>query len=282
MVNSDHRTHFVTTTDGVTIGGTVRGQGPPLVFLHGAFGDGDLEWQALLPHLTDRFSCHLPSWRGRGLSGDHPDVGLGRRLDDVIAYVDSIGAATGLVGLFGGAWFALAAAKARPEWVTGVACIGTAVFNLMDEQEQADLRDGVSRMGELVAEGSLTDAMRAFAGSVLHDWEIAVAEDTGYLDAAGRYAPNLVKVFQQLMEYDGPDLDDPAVLATLSTPVLVVHGSESKPFWKRFFTRSAQHVVEHVPKARMREITGAGIIAPLTHPETLANALTEFFEAAPS
>jgi pimeloyl-ACP methyl ester carboxylesterase len=273
---STQRTHFVTTTDGVSIGGTVHGQGPPLVFLHGAIGDGDLDWREPLPYLTDRFTCHLPSWRGRGLSGDHPDVGLGRRLDDVIAYVDSIGAATGLVGLFGGAWFALATAKARPELVTGVACIGTAVFNLMDEHEQAALREGISRMGELAAEGSLPNAMRAFAGSLLHDWEIAVAEGAGYLDAAGRYAPNLLKVFQQLMEYDGPDLDDPAVLATLSAPVLVVYGSEIKPSWKSFFTRSAQHVVEHVPNARMHEITGAGIIAPLTHPEALARALTEY------
>jgi pimeloyl-ACP methyl ester carboxylesterase len=279
---NNQRTHFVTTTDGVTIGGTVHGQGPPLVLLHGAFGDGDLDWQGLLPHVTDRFTCHLPSWRGRGLSDDHPDVGLGRRVDDVLAYVDSIGAATGLAGLFGGAWFALAAAKARPEAVTAVACIGTAVFSLMDEQEQAALGNAVAGMGELAGEGRLTDAMRAFAGSFLHDWEIAVAEDTGYLEAAGRYAPNLLKVFQQLTEYDGPDPDDPAVGATISAPVLVVHGSESKPSWKRFFTRSAQHVVEHVPNARMYEIPRAGIIAPLTHPAALADALTEFFEASPS
>jgi pimeloyl-ACP methyl ester carboxylesterase len=276
----NQRIHSVTTSDGVTIGGTVHGQGPPLVFLHGAIGDGDLDWQGLLPHLTSRFTCYLPSWRGRGLSDDHPDVSLGRRVDDVLAYVDSIGAATGLVGLFGGAWFALAAAEARPEAVTAVASVGTAVFRLMDEQEQAALRDGVARTGELAAEGSLTDAMRAFAGSFFHDWEIAVAEEAGYFEAAGRYAPNLFNVFQQLMEYDGPDLDDPAVLATISAPVLVVHGSESKPFWKHFFTRSAQHVVEHVPDARMHEIRGAGIIAPLTHPTELAETLAEFFSPA--
>lgn len=277
---TNHRTHDVTTTDGVTIGGTVHGQGPPLVFLHGAFGDGDLDWRELLPHLTDRFTCHLPSWRGRGLSGDHADVSLGRRLDDVVAYVDSIGAASGLVGLFGGAWFALAAAKARPDSVTGVACIGTAAFNLLDEQEQSALGAGLGRMRALAGEGRLTDAMRAFAGSFLHDWEIAAAEDTGYLEAAGRYAPNLLKVFEQLPQYEGPDPEDPAVLATISAPVLVVHGSEAKPFWKRFFTDSAHHVVEHLPDARLHVIPSAGVIAPLTHPEALSEALSEFFSPA--
>jgi pimeloyl-ACP methyl ester carboxylesterase len=274
---SEQRIHYVTTTDGVTIGGTVHGQGPPLVFLHGAFGDGHLDWQGLLPHLTGRFTCYLPSWRGRGLSSDHPDVSLGRRLDDILAYVDSIGAPTGLVGLFGGAWFALAIARAQPDAVTAVASVGTAVFGLMDEQEQAALGDAIARMGELAAEGRLTDAMRAFAGTILHDWEIAVAEDSGYLEAAGRYAPNLLNVFQQLLEYEGPDPDDPVVASAISTPVLVVHGSESKPSWTRFFTLSARHVADHVPNARLLEIPGAGIIAPLTHPEALAEALTELF-----
>ena len=94
----NRRTHYVTTTDGVTIGGTVHGQGPPLVFVHGMEADGDTDWQALLPHLTGRFTCYLPSYRGRGLSGDHPDLSPGRMVDDILAYVDSIEAPTGLVG----------------------------------------------------------------------------------------------------------------------------------------------------------------------------------------
>jgi pimeloyl-ACP methyl ester carboxylesterase len=42
----------------------------------------------------------------------------------------------------------------------------------------------------------------------------------------------------------------------------------------------AQYVVDHVPHARMQEIPGAGHAAPLTHPEVLAAALTEFFSPA--
>lgn len=82
---SNQRTHYVTATDGVTIGGTVHGQGPPLVFVHGMMADGDIDWQALLGHLTGRFTCYLPSYRGRGLSGDHPDLSIGRLVDDILA-----------------------------------------------------------------------------------------------------------------------------------------------------------------------------------------------------
>ena len=104
---SNQRSHYVTTTDGVTIGGTVHGQGPPLVFVHGMVADGDTDWQALLPHLTGRFTCYVPSYRGRGLSGDHPDLSPGRMVDDILAYVDSIEAPTGLVGWSSGAYLAV-------------------------------------------------------------------------------------------------------------------------------------------------------------------------------
>jgi pimeloyl-ACP methyl ester carboxylesterase len=49
---SNQRTHDVATFDGVTIRGAVCGQGPPLVFLPGGIGDGDLDWPTLLPTVT--------------------------------------------------------------------------------------------------------------------------------------------------------------------------------------------------------------------------------------
>ncbi len=272
---SNQRTHYVTTTDGVTIGGTVHGQGFPLVFVHGIIGDGDLDWQALLPHLTNRFTCHLPSMRGRGLSGDHPDLSLGRLVDDVLAYVDSIGEPTGVVGWSGGASQALALA-AQSDVVDAVAAVEPVANSLFDEQERAALGEAVARMGELAAEGRLAAAARAFAGFPLTDEDIAMAEGAGYFEAAGRYVPNMLNFFQQQMEDEGPTPDDPAVLGAISAPVLVLLGSDTKPY----ATRAARHVADHVPNARIQAIPGAGHAAPLTHPEALAEALTEFFAPA--
>jgi pimeloyl-ACP methyl ester carboxylesterase len=270
---SNQRTHYVTTTDGVTIGGSVHGQGPPLVFLQGIIGDGDLDWQALLPHLTVRFTCHLPSWRGRGLSGDHPDLSWGRLVGDVVAYVDSIDEPLGLVGWSAGGGLALAAAGAQPDAVDAVAIVGPVMPWLMDGQERAVLGAAVARMGALAGEGRLTDAARAFAGFPLTDADIAVAENAGYFEAAGRYVPNVVNVQQQAMGYKGPTPDDPAVLGAISAPVLVLRGSDSKTY----DIAAARHVVAHVPNARIQEIPGAGHAIPLTHPMALAGALIEFF-----
>ena len=266
------RTHFVTTSDGVAIGGTVHGQGPPLVFWHGAYGDGDLDWQRLLPHLTGRFTCYLPSWRGRGLSEDHPDLSYVRRVADVVEYVEGVGERTGLVGWSGGASVAVAAA-AQSDSLSAVALFEPTMGSVLDEQERVAFSEAVSRMGELASQDKLTDALRAAAHFPFNDEEIAVAEDAGYFEAAGRYVPNLLKAFGQLMEYEGPTSDEPAVLAQISCPVLVAHGSKTKPPW----IRSAKHTADHIPDAHIQKITGAGHAAPLTHPEPLADALTQFF-----
>jgi pimeloyl-ACP methyl ester carboxylesterase len=139
---SDQRTHDVTTTDGVTIVGTVHGQGPPLVFTQGGIGDGDLDWQALVAHLTGRFTCHLPSVRGRGISSDHPDLAFGRLVEDMVAYVDSIGQTTGLVGWsHGGLVLAVAA---QSDAVDAVAAVEPTIFSLMDDAEQAAFGEAVA------------------------------------------------------------------------------------------------------------------------------------------
>ena len=273
---SSQRTHYVTTTDGVTIGGTVHGQGRPLVFVHGMLADGDIDWQALLPHVTSRFTCYLPSCRGRGLSGDHPDLSPGRMVDDILTYVDSIAAPTGLVGWSSGAYLALAVAAAQPDAVEAVAPFEPGILRLMDEQEQAAHADAGARMAELAAEGSLTGAARAFAGWPFNDEEVAMAEDAGYFEAAAPYVPNLLNLLRQWGQHQGPTPDDPAVLGAISAPVLVLHGADTKPF----LTASARYVADHVLDARVHAIPGTGHAAPLTHPEALAEALTEFFARA--
>ena len=274
---SNQRTHYVTTADGVTIGGTVHGQGPPLVFVHAGLGDGDLDWQPLRPHLTGRFTCHLPSQRGRGLSGDHPNLSFGRMVDDIIAYVDSIEEPTGLVGYSEGAILALGAVAAQPDAVSAVAAFEPGFPDFADEQQQAEIGETLAHIGELAAQGDPTAAVRALLGFTFSDEEMAVVEDTGYLQASGRYLPNLLTLFQRWTESGGLTAPDPAVLGAISTPVLVLLGSETS---SPFLTASARHVADHAPNARLRQIPGAGHAAPLTHPEALADALTGFLASA--
>jgi pimeloyl-ACP methyl ester carboxylesterase len=272
---ANQRTHEVTTTDGVTIVGTVHGQGPPLVFTQGGIGDCALDWGALLAHLTGRFTCHLPSVRGRGLSSDHPDLGFGRLVADMVAYVDSIGETTGLVGWSHGGM--VLAVAAQSDAVDAVAAVEPTIFSLMDDTERAALGEAVARTAELAAQGDMTGAARAFGGFPFNDAEIAKADEAGYFEAAGRYVPTLLNQLQQGVEYQGPTTDDPEVLGAISAPVLLLHGSDTK---LGVFAAGAQYVADYVPDATVREVPGAGHAAPLTHPEALAEAFMEFFSSA--
>ncbi len=271
---SNQRTHRVTTTDGVTIAGTVHGQGPALVFLQGVIGDGDLDWGRVTGQLSDRFTCHLPSMRGRGLSGDHPDLGVARIVDDVVTYIESIGEPAGLTGWSGGGNFSLLAA-AQSDAVSAVAPFEPGVMSLMDEQYQAVVGGVVARTGQLAAEGKLAEAARAFAAFPFNEVEIAAMDGVGYFEAAGRYMPSMLKFLGALMENEDPTAN-PAVLGAIQAPTVVLLGSNTKPF----YTASARYVTDHVPNARVQEILGAGHAAPLTHPEALAEALAEFFAPA--
>jgi len=202
---NDQRIHRVTMTDGATISGSVHGQGPPLLFIHGSLGDGELDWQALLPHLTDRFTCHLPSRRGRGLTGDHPDHRLGRMVEDILAYLESIEAPAGLVGWSAGATLTLAAAAQSSNTVNAVAIYEPPLGALMDEQQRSARGQAVARMQELATQGRLTDAARSWIEFVFNHDEIAALEPAGYLEATGRYVPVLLDDIQQAMQSTGPD-----------------------------------------------------------------------------
>jgi pimeloyl-ACP methyl ester carboxylesterase len=270
---SSEDTHHVTTGDGTVIAGAVGGEGPPLVFVHGIIGDGATDWQALVPHLADRFTCHLPSLRGRGLSGAHPDLGFARLIDDLLAYVDSIPESTGLVGWSLGAGMALTAAGTRPGVVDAMAVIEPGMPGLMTPEEQAAMGGAISGMAEQAAVGSNSDAVRAFAAFVFDPDDITTAEDTGYFTATERYVPAMLDFFGQQMEQNGPAPDDPALLGAITAPVLVLHGSDPKPY----VAAGVRQVADHVAATQVREISGAGHAIPLTHPAPLAEALAEFF-----
>src|SRR4029450_5657636 len=99
-------------------------------------GDGDIAWEPLLPQLTDRFTCYLPSTRGRGLSSDNPDHSPARLEEDVTAFVDSIGAPFCLVGGSGSGPWVLGAA-ARSGSVAAVAEYEPGVVSVMRKDDLA-------------------------------------------------------------------------------------------------------------------------------------------------
>jgi pimeloyl-ACP methyl ester carboxylesterase len=275
---TDDRVHRAVSADGTEIAGRVQGQGPPLVLIHSPVHDGDMAWEALLPLLTDWFTCYRPSLRGRGLSGANPDHSPPRShfQEDVDAFVDSVGERVYVMGWSDGGSLALGAA-ANSDAVAAVAVYEPSVWTLMREDDLARFGSTTEQWMDAAADGRLVDAAHIFHHFVCTDDEFA-ALDTAYLDRQARLFPLLMQELQQGMPDEGPQPTDPEVLGQIDAPVLVLLAQQGR--LGTWFSDSAKHVAQHVADPHVRELPDVGHCAPLVAPEPVAMELISFFASA--
>ena len=269
------RIHRAISADGTEIAGRVHGQGPPLVLFHGTPHDGDLAWEALVPHLADRFTCYLPNARGKGLSGDSDDHTPPRHEEDATAFVDSIGKSVHVAAWSYGALPALGAA-ANSDAVTSLAIYEPTIIPLMREDDLAEALDNLQVVGAAAADGRLADAARAFHPFVANDDELA-ALDADYYQRSGTAFPAWLRTAQASQAYEGPRSTDPEAMARISMPVLLLRGQQTRR--ATFYTDTERYVAEHVADPHVRELPGIGHFAPALTPEPVAEALVSFFES---
>jgi pimeloyl-ACP methyl ester carboxylesterase len=273
---TEERIHRAISADGTEIAGRVRGEGPPLVLVHGGIGDGQIAWETLLPHLTSKFTCYLPSTRGRGLSADNPDHSPPRLEQDVTAFVDSIGEPVHLVGWSGsGAW--VLGTAAHSACVAAVAAYEPGIVSVMGKDELTRTLDTLEQMGAAAADGRLLDALRAFAPWIGTDEEIAALEQTDFFEAWTGAVPAMLRFVQQDASYQGVRSTDPDELARIAVPVLLLLGEQTR--LGTWFAEAAQLIAQHVPDPQIWKLPGLGHLAPVLEPESVADELTTFFES---
>lgn len=268
------RIHRAVSADGTEIAGRVHGQGPPLVLFHGAPHDADLAWEALVPHLADRFTCYLPNARGRGLSGDSEDHTPPRHEEDAVAFVDSIGGSVHVAGWSAGVLATLGAA-ANSYAVTAVAVYEpTIVIPVMREDDLADAFAMLEQIDAAAADGRLADAARAFHTVFANDDELA-ALDADYYERSGTAFPSMLRTVQASQTYEGPRATDPEAMARIIVPVLLLRGQHTRR--ATFYADTERYVAEYVADPHIREPPGVGHFAPAVAPEPVADALVSFF-----
>jgi pimeloyl-ACP methyl ester carboxylesterase len=104
----------------------VRGEGEPVVLLHGAFA-GASSWVAQAPALARAgYKVHAPERRGHAHTPDvEGPLTYGVMADDTVAYLDTVvGGPARLVGWSDGAVVALLVAQRRPDLVHRLVLIG--------------------------------------------------------------------------------------------------------------------------------------------------------------
>ncbi len=269
------RQHSAFSEDGTEIVGRVHGDGPPLVLVHGAVADGLSEWGGLAPLLGERFTCYLPDLRGRGLSGDHPDHSREARVNDVVAFVESVGDPVGLVGVSGGGMVVLGAA-ARSDAVAALAVIEPVVFEAIDEETLARFREATDALAAGLEAGRPDEAIEPFLELIANEEEgAALSEDPDAIDEVAAYLPVDLAELREGIAFEGQSPTDPDVLARIGVPTLLLHGSRTSLPW---FTESTRYAARHISGATMHEIVGNGHLGHLIAPERVAEKLEPFFE----
>lgn len=276
---TDTRIHRATSADSTKIAGRVLGEGPALVLVHGGIGDGEGAWDAVVPHLTDRFTCYLPSTRGRGLSDDHPDHSPPRLEEDVTAFVDSIGEPVNLVGWSGsGAWSLGTAARGTS--VAAVALFEPAVISVMAPDDLTRTFATIEQMGIAAAEGRLVDAVRAFAPWICNDDEVAALARTDFFEKWADGVPAMLRFIQADGPYQGSRSTDAAMLAKVAVPVLLMRGQRTR--LATWINDASEHIARHVPSSQTCELPGLGHFAPVLAGASIADELVTFFESVRS
>ena len=265
--------HRVTVDDGVEVAAHVYGQGPAIVFVHGALEDGEKLWLEMTSHLSDRYRCYLMDMRGTGISDDHPDLSPERQVRDLVAFAESVDGPVGVVGESGGAIWTLGAA-ARSAAIAAAALYEPVAFEIQTREQAEAFQEGAARMKELVEEGRLTEAAKVFLRGVYSDEEWATVPRE-YLVASGHYVPRQLNEFEQLAasQYSPTASEE---LVKIDIPLLLMAGTRGEI--SEWVEAGVRYIAQHAEDTRISTLEGLGHAAPSLQPEIVADELRQFFD----
>ncbi len=197
----------------------IRGSGPPLLLIPGAEGDAE-EYARVVDLLDGEFTvisydrrAYSRSPRPAGYSGTTVE----QQADDAAALLEALGLAPAAVwGNSSGAIISLGLMLRSPDVVQRAMLHEPPLFTGMDDYKQV-----LGWLQEATANGKVP-FLRALTGDVIYDgfsegYKARLAADQTFLEAE----------FDAFEYYRPPDEE----LARVSTPVQVLCGSESPPFF---------------------------------------------------
>jgi pimeloyl-ACP methyl ester carboxylesterase len=242
-----------------------RGSGPVLLFIHGFPLDRTM-WIPQLAGLAKIRTCVAVDLRGHGLSSDQEpgDYSIDLFADDVVATLDVLKAEQAdICGLSMGGYVAFSILRRHPERVRSLI--------LVDTKAEAD-SDDAKKGREAAAEAIARDGMEAFhdglGPKLLGDSPPGeVVEQVRKMFAN---TPPEVAAADSLAMRDR--IDSTPDLASISVPVLWVHGEQDKimPI------DAARATAERIPGAQFVAIPGAGHIANMENPKAVNDAIAAF------
>ena len=255
----------VTSADGTPIAYERTGSGPPLVLVHGTTAD-HTRWEPVRPTFEDHFTVYAIDRRGRGESGDAHEYDLEREIEDVTAVIKAI---EGPIVLFGHSFGALCSLEAALR-TDNLHKLILYEPPLPVSDHDPDTEDVLDEMTALVDGGENEQALVQFFREIAR---VPAPE----LDAL-RSAPNwparvdaahtAIREERARKEYEF----DAARFAGLTTPTLLLAGSESAPF----LADATDVLDDALPNSRIAVLDGQAHAAMNTAPELVIDEVLAF------
>jgi len=244
--------------NGVQLAYERRGQGTPLVLLHGFPLDHHL-WDEIVPFLEDTFDVILPDLRGFGESTTVDSAyDMDDYASDIAGLLDALGIRqAAVVGHSMGGYVALAFARLYPDRVRGLGLVSSQV--LADPPER---KEGRYKSAADVAENGIGSVVEAMAPKFTSNEELqSVARASMEKQQPAAYIGALKAMAERA--------DSTALLSSFQFPVVLIHGDADSliPIDR------AREVKAALPQAHLVEISSAGHIPMLESKEKTAEAL---------
>jgi pimeloyl-ACP methyl ester carboxylesterase len=258
----------VASLDGTSIAFERGGDGPPIIFVFGAFSDHKRA-VPLASALQPRFTTYVYDRSGRGSSGDHQPYAVQREIEDIDALIRDAGGPVLVFGHSSGATLALHAAASGSNITEMVLYEPPFVVDSSRPRPPADL---AAQIVQLVSSDRRGAAVELFQLKGVGLSEEVVVQLRNAPNRPGLEAMAHTLVYDALLTGDSSLPEE--LVGSVMTPTLVVSGEASPPFLQN----AARAVADALPNGEHRSLPGQ------THdimPEVTAPIIEAFFTAQP-
>lgn len=252
------------------------GSGEGVVCLH-SNASASVQWRPLMDRLSSRFRVFAPDSLGAGKSPAWP-TDQAVSLSDEVALLRPVFALAGsplsLVGHSYGGAVALIAALEHPQMVRALALYEPTLFSLLEEE--APGKDAANGIREAAADAAAAiDANNPLAAAArfIDYWVGDGTWDTMSESHQALIAASMsdVRGWSQALFGESTPLQ---AFRALEVPVLYMVGAKSPPS-----SRGVARLLTGVlPKVTVIEFSELGHMGPITHPEQVNEAITQFLE----
>jgi pimeloyl-ACP methyl ester carboxylesterase len=254
----EERVMQIVDVNGIQLAYERRGEGTPLVLVHGYPLDHHL-WDEVVPLLEGAFDLILPDLRGFGESSTTDSFSAMEDFaSDVAGLLDHLGIQkTAIAGHSMGGYVALAFARLFPERVRGLGLVASQVPADPPERKEARYQSAAE-----VAEHGIGSVVEAMTPKFTSEKRLqAIARQSMERQPPAAYIGALKAMAERV--------DSTPLLSSFTFPVVLIHGDADQliPLDR------AREVKAALPQAHLVEIRGAGHMPMLEDPQKTAEAL---------